>query len=205
MKPKWLEWAQRIQSIAQAGIEYSKDVYDVERFEMLREISVEIVASHIEAKPEVVRSLFADETGYQTPKLDVRAVVPNGQTLLFVQEASNGRWSLPGGWAEINHTLFENVKKEVIEEAGLIVEPKSIVAILDRSRHVDKPYPYTVYKCFVLCERGPGEFRKNSETLSSGFYGRGEIPPLSVGRNTNSMIEMCFDFIEGRIDEIIVD
>ena len=198
MKPKWLEWAQQIQSISQAGIEYSKDPYDIERFENLREISAEIVASHTEYNMETVRSLFANETGYQTPKLDVRAVVPKNGALLFVHESSNNLWSLPGGWAEPDYSLLENAKKEVEEEAGMIVTPTTIIAILDRSRHASKPYPYTVYKSFVLCEYGKGTYKNNIETLAAEFFEEDNLPPLSVGRNTPEMVKMCFDYIKGR-------
>jgi ADP-ribose pyrophosphatase YjhB (NUDIX family) len=198
MKPKWLEWAQQIQSISQAGIEYSKDPYDIERFENLREISVEIVAAYTEYNMETVRSLFANETGYQTPKLDVRAVVPKNGALLFVHESSNDLWALPGGWAEPDYSLLENAKKEVEEEAGMIVTPTTIIAVLDRSRHVSKPYPYTVYKSFVLCEYGEGTYKENIETLAAEFFEEDNLPPLSVGRNTPEMVKMCFDYIKGR-------
>ena len=113
MKQQWLAWAQQLQAIAHAGLEYSKDKFDLERFAQIRELSVEILSSYTEVGTRKLTELFANETGYQTPKVDTRAVVPRDGKLLFVHESDDGKWALPGGWAEIQLSVKENVEKEV--------------------------------------------------------------------------------------------
>jgi hypothetical protein len=122
MEHKWLEWAKQIQAIAQAGLAYSKDVYDIERFQQLRELSIEIMAEHTETNKELIRTLFANETGYQTPKVDVRGVIFQDNKILLVKEKIDKKWTLPGGWADIGLTPAEAVKKEIFEEAGFIAD-----------------------------------------------------------------------------------
>src|SRR5690625_7481782 len=91
MDPKWLDWAKQLQSIAQAGLTYSKDDYDLERFELIRELSVEMMSQQTDVPQEKIRELFANETGYATPKVDVRAVVFKDETILMVKEKADGR------------------------------------------------------------------------------------------------------------------
>ena len=196
MNPKWLTWAQKMQSIAQAGIEYSQDDYDIERFEQLSEIAVEILHEYTELDSEKIQDLFANEEGYRTPKIDVRAIVPNRDRILLVQEKLDGKWALPGGWAEIDLSLKENVEKEVFEEAGITTDAREVVAILDRSKQISDPYPYSVYKIFVLCKGIDGEFRANVETTTASFFKESEIPELSETRNTIEQIEMCFIYLQ---------
>jgi len=143
VRARWLEWAQEMLSIAQAGLEYSKNPFDLERYEKLRKLSVEIVAQHADLPLESVEQLFASDAGYQTPKVDVRAVVHQDERLLLVRER-DGEWALPGGWAEPRLSLRENVVKEVLEESGMQVRPRKVVAILDRNRHAGDVYPYSV-------------------------------------------------------------
>lgn len=198
MKHQWLTWAQEIQSIAQAGLEYSENPFDLERYRRLRELSVEIVAGHTDVELTKVRDLFAGERGYQTPKVDVRAVVFDGDRLLFVKER-DGFWALPGGWAETNLTLSENVRKECLEEAGADVAPRRLIAVLDRNHHVDDGYPYSVYKIFVECAYNGGSHRRNIETSDAQFFEERSLPPLSEGRNTPGQVDMCFRYRRGEV------
>lgn len=194
MEPKWLTWAKELQGIAQAGLAYSENVYDRERFQQVRELAARIVAEHTDMEQTVVRGLFCNETGYQTPKLDVRAAVFRGATILLVHERIDGRWSLPGGWAEPDLPLRDNVEREVREEAGLIVQAQRLIALQERRRHnlPDKPFPYGVYKAFVLCREVGGHFADNIETQGSGFFPLDALPELSAGRTTKEQIALCF-------------
>lgn len=192
MEPRWLDWAKRLQSIAQAGLEYSKDKYDVERFYQIRDISVEILEEYTETSSEKIKELFCNETGYQTPKVDIRAAIFVGNEILLVKESVDGRWSMPGGWAESNLSVKENAVKEVKEEAGLNVIAERLIAVLDRSKHIDEVSPYGIYKIFVLCKLVGGEFVPNIETEESRFFKIDDLPELSTGRNTKEQIEMCY-------------
>jgi ADP-ribose pyrophosphatase YjhB (NUDIX family) len=192
MEPKWLSWAKQLQSIAQAGLEYSKDKYDIERFQQIRNLSVEILSEYTEISNEQIKDLFCNETGYQTPKVDVRGAIFKEDKILLVKERIDGGWSMPGGWAESNLSIKENIVKEAKEEAGVNVVPKRLIAVLDRSRHNEPVSAYGIYKIFVLCDLIDGMFEKNIETEESGFFSLADLPPLSVGRNTKKQIEMCF-------------
>ncbi|MEY8612480.1 NUDIX hydrolase [Parabacteroides segnis] len=190
-QPEWLEWAKELQFIAQAGLTYSKDAFDIERFERIREISAEIVSRQTGLPLEKVKDLFCNEEGFQTPKLDTRAAIFKDNRILLVKE-KNGTWSLPGGWVDVNQTIKSNTIKEVKEEAGLDVEATRIIAVQDRNLHNLPPYAYNVCKVFVLCEAQGGDFQPNIETIESGYFSLDEIPPLAEEKNNKEQIEMCF-------------
>lgn len=190
-QPEWLEWAKELQFIAQAGLTYSKDAFDIERFERIREISAEIVSRQTGLPLEKVKDLFCNEEGFQTPKLDTRAAIFKDNKILLVKE-KNGTWSLPGGWVDVNQTIKSNTIKEVKEEAGLDVEATRIIAVQDRNLHNLPPYAYNVCKVFVLCETQGGDFQPNIETIESGYFSLDEIPPLAEEKNNKEQIEMCF-------------
>ena len=189
---KWLDWAVELQALAQAGLFYSKDIYDIERFQRIRDIAAEMLTEPSGLPMERVKDLFCNETGYQTPKLDTRAAVFQDDRILLVQE-KNGLWSLPGGWVDVDLSIGENTVKEVKEEAGLDVSPKSIIAVQDRKKHNPEIYAYNICKVFVLCELLGGEFQENSETIASGYFSMDNLPPLSENKTTAKQIQMCFD------------
>ncbi len=191
MSQKWLEWAIELQALAQAGLTYGKDVYDRERYTRIREIAAEMVAHQAEMPFEKVQNLFCNETGYQTPKLDTRAAIFEGDKILLVREA-NGTWSLPGGWVEVNLSIKENTIKEVKEEAGLNVTADKIIAVQDRSKHNLPLYAYGVCKIFVLCTATGGQFQPNAETTQSGYFAENELPTLAAEKNNAEQIRMCF-------------
>ena len=190
-QPLWLEWAKELQFIAQAGLTYSKDAFDLERFERIREISAEIMNLQTGLPLEKVKTLFCNEEGFQTPKLDTRAAIFKDNKILLVKE-KDGRWSLPGGWVDVNQTVRTNTEKEVKEEAGLDVEATRIIAVQDRNLHNVPPYAYNVCKVFMLCEVKGGSFQSNIETVDSGYFSLDEIPPLAEEKNNKQQVEMCF-------------
>ena len=175
------------QALAQAGLTYGKDVYDRERYTRIREIAAEMVSHQAEMPFEKVQNLFCNETGYQTPKLDTRAAIFEGDKILLVREA-NGTWSLPGGWVEVNLSIKENTIKEVKEEAGLNVTADKIIAVQDRSKHNLPLYAYGVCKIFVLCTATGGQFQPNAETTQSGYFAEDELPTLAAEKNNAEQI-----------------
>ena len=189
---QWLDWAVELQAIAQAGLHYGRDVFDRERYQRIRDIAAEMMARQTRLPLERVKDLFCGETGYQTPKLDTRAAVFQEGKILLVQE-EDGRWSLPGGWADVDISVGENTVKEVKEEAGLDVIPKLVIALQDRNRHNSPPSAFGICKVFVLCELLGGSFQPNLETLDSGWFGLDELPELSTEKTTEAQIGMCFD------------
>lgn len=191
LQPQWLEWAKELQFLAQTGLTYSKDVFDIERFERIREISAEIISAQSELPLEKVKDLFCNETGFQTPKLDTRAAIFKEDKILLVKER-NGTWSLPGGWVDVNQTVKSNTEKEVEEEAGLKVEATRIIAVQDRNMHNVPPYAYNVCKIFVLCEILSGHFQPNIETTESNYFRLEELPLLAEEKNNEEQIKMCF-------------
>ena len=192
MNNKWLKWATELQSIAQAGLTFGENRYDLDRYQKIRDLSVEILHEYTDIDETKIRDLFASETGYQTPKIDIRAAVIKDNKILLVNEKVDGKWSLPGGWADVNTSVSESAVRECAEEAGATVVPTRIIAIHLGNRHNNHNFPYTIYKIFVECELVDYHFRENTETLGSGFFSSDQLPPLSTERNTLEQIEMCF-------------
>jgi len=205
MEPKWLEWAKQLQSIAQTGLAYSKDVYDLERFELIRNISVEILSQQTKLDKTVIKDLFASETGYATPKVDIRAVIFKDKKILMVKENTDGKWSLPGGWGDIGLTPSEVAVKEVKEESGFDVKATKLLAVLDKKCHPHPPSPYHVYKMFIQCEIIGGQAKEGIETSEVEFFAENELPPLSIARNTKSQIEMAFKHLYNPQEPVYFD
>ncbi len=189
---KWLKWAIEIQSLAQAGLTYTDNVYDIERYERLREIAAEIIEEKSNISLEKVKDLFCNENGYQTPKIDTRAAIFKDDKILLTHE-NNGTWSLPGGWCDVLESVASNTIKEVKEETGLDVETIKIIAVQDRNKHNKPIYAYGVCKIFILCNVIGGEFIENIETTEIKYFSLDEIPNnLAEEKTNNEQIEMCF-------------
>ena len=189
---KWLKWAIEIQSLAQAGLTYTDNVYDIERYERLREIAAEIIEEKSNISLEKVKDLFCNENGYQTPKIDTRAAIFKDEKILLTHE-NNGTWSLPGGWCDVLESIASNTIKEVKEETGLDVETIKIIAVQDRNKHNKPIYAYGVCKIFVLCNVIGGEFIENIETTEIKYFSLDEMPNnLAEEKTNNEQIEMCF-------------
>lgn len=165
----WLKWAMEIQSIAQAGLAYTDGMYDRERYERLREISAEIMSKKTGLSLEKVNDLFCNESGYQTPKIDTRAVIFKDDRILLTHE-NDGTWSLPGGWCEVLESVASNTVKEAKEEAGMDVVPKKVIAVQDRNKHNKPVFAYGICKIFVLCDVIGGEFVPNIETTEIRLF-----------------------------------
>lgn len=194
MEHKFLEIAKKIQSIAQIGLTYVNSPYDEERYAELRKISFEMMSLLSNTPIEKIHDLFEHEKGYQTPKVDVRGIIFRDDKILLVQEKSDNRWTPPGGWAEIGLTPYENVCKEIWEEAGLETKPVRLLAVLDKKCHAHPLTPWYSYKLFILCEETGGKLEAGMETLNAQFFCINELPELSIDRITKEQIEMMFAF-----------
>lgn len=205
MNVKWLDWAKQIQAIAQTGLAYSRDVYDLERFEALRQLSVDILEQYTDTDAERIRLTFASDTGYATPKVDIRGVVFQEERILLVREKIDGAWALPGGWADIGLSPSEVAVKEIREESGFETEPVRLLAVLDKKFHNHPPEPYHIYKMFIHCRIVGGQAIGGVETSEVGFFGLDELPELSAERNTAKQIGMMFEFLHNPDKAVLLD
>lgn len=203
--PKWLEWATKLQSIAQSGLTFGANQYDLDRYQQIRDLSVDILHEYTDIKRDTITSFFASETGYQTPKVDVRAAVFREEKILLVKEKIDGRWSLPGGWADVNTSASESAVRECLEEAGAIVNAKRIIAVHMANRQNNFIYPFTIYKIIIECELVDYSFKENTETLGSGFFAADNLPDLSLERNTHEQINLCFRAKNSPVFEAVFD
>ena len=193
--PDWLTWAREIQAIAQTGLAFSKDPYDLDSFAALRRLAVRIMAEHTSADLGRIEGLFDAETGYATPKVGVRAAVfdTSGRILMVRETADENRWSLPGGWADVNQTPAQSVVREVFEESGYHVRTVKLAAVWDRSRHTHPPTVFSVVRLFFVCALEGGSPRTSVETSEVGWFAETDVPAdLSVRRTLPQHIARMF-------------
>jgi ADP-ribose pyrophosphatase YjhB (NUDIX family) len=192
----WLGWAKRLRAIAQTGNAYSRDPYDLERFAEVNGIAERMLAALVDVPPARISGIFLPERGYPTPKLDVRGGVfragASGEPeVLLVREAADGRWSLPGGWADEHDSPRRSIEREVVEESGYRVAAVRLVALKDRSLHPYRPPRLErIYKLFFLCEVLGGEAAPSLETTDAGFFALDALPDLSEGRTLAEDVAM---------------
>ena len=201
----WMDLAMRVQSIAQAGLAYGKNEYDLERYEELRDIAAQMVAINTDIPVEIVKMHFCNEDGYQTPKVDTRAVIFQDGKILLVHE-KNGTWALPGGWCDVDQSIASNIEKETKEEAGLEVKADQVIAVQDWRKHNKCNLPYGVVKIFVQCNVIGGNFQENIETTESKYFTKEELPEnLAVEKVTKEQIRMCFEAYESDSWKTLLD
>ena len=176
--PKWLEWAREIFSLSQSGITYSGNQYDIERYKRLQEITAEMIASQSEIAKESVLESFSMQAGYITPKIDVRGAVIRAGKILLIQERADGKWAMPGGWADLGNAPASVAEREVFEESGFHVKAEKVVAVIDANR-IEPMEFYHAYKIIFLCQLLGGEPRISHETLAVDFFDLNNLPPLS--------------------------
>jgi len=193
-EPDWLAWAREIQAIAQTGLAFCAEGYDRERYLALQALAARMVAARGGSDPAHLAQLFDAETGYATPKVDVRgAAFRDGRILLVREAADGGRWTLPGGWADVNLTPAENVVKEVREESGFEVRVRKLAAVWDRTRQGHTPQLFHAYKFFFICDIVGGAASASSETSEVEFFAADAIPrDLSVSRTLPHQIARMF-------------
>ena len=186
-----VEWAKRIAALAKTGLYYAENHFDRERYQQLLDLAVDMLADGSGSEASRVKLILAADDGYITPKVDVRGAVFRDGKILLVREVADGRWTLPGGWADVGDAPSEAVEREIWEESGYEVKAVKLLALEDRKlRH--PPSPNEVYKVAFLCELVGGAARPSAETTAVGWFGEGELPPLSEGRVTAGQIRRWF-------------
>ena len=195
-EPDWLTWSRELQAIAQTGLTFTSDPYDRERYEQLRALAARMMEAHTGTPAPWIAHLFTGEVGYATPKIDVRgAAFDEAGRILMVREVlDEGRWTLPGGWADVNLTPAENVVKEVREESGYEVRVRKLAAVWDRSRQGHPGKAFSAAKFFFICDITGGEAATSLETSEVGWFARAALPEdLSEGRVLKRQIDRMFD------------
>lgn len=192
--PEWLAWVRELQGVAQAGLTYSRDPYDRERFEQVRGVAAAMAAAATGGDHQAIEGFFAAERGYPTPKIDVRAAVIDRSRILLVRERDDGTWSLPGGWADVGESPAAAAERETLEEAGLPVRAVKLLALYDREQRGHPPHPEYSYKAIFACTRvGPATKPSTQfETAGADWFERDALPPLSVMRVLPEQIELAF-------------
>lgn len=193
MDLSWLSWAQKLQAIAQTGLTYSQNHYDVERYEIIRSIAAEMVSTQTGAEIEQVEKVFTEQEGYATPKIDVRGAVFDGNKILLVHERQDNLWTLPGGWADVGESPSEAVEREILEESGFRSRAVRLLALYDAAKHPHPPMPFHVYKLFFLCEIIGGQPKDSLETEGASFFGKDSLPDLSPARVSPEQIKRLFE------------
>jgi len=193
--PFWLDYARRLAALAQSGISYCRNPYDIERYHQLRDLAAEMIAEGSGEPVEQVHDLLDAQAGYATPKLDVRGVVfRDGKILLVRENSDHGRWTLPGGWVDVGEPPRLAAEREVFEESGYQVRATRLLALYDREKHDHPPYIFHTYKIFVLCELLGGAPLDSLETSGADFFALDALPELSVARTTASEIQRMFEY-----------
>ena len=183
--------AQKLNALAQTGLTYSKDVFDQERYETLRQIAEDLLRARFDIDAETLNHV--SESGYATPKTDVRAFIIRDGKLLMVKESDDGKWSLPGGWADVGDTPSAAVCREVIEETGLEVKVTKLLGVWDRNLHGHPPLPWHVYKLIFLCEEIGGSLAISHESTDIGFFAINDLPELSLTRIVPEELEVSME------------
>ena len=196
----------RLKNIADIGLLYAKDEFDRERYTELHEISLKLLSQLTDTPLSKITNFYSPQTDYPTPKVDIRALVLNETNqILLARESSDGRWALPGGWADIGFTASEVAIKEVFEETGLSVSPTRLLAVFDKKCHPHPPQAFYVYKFVILCQWISGDLKPAHDILDVRFFDINALPPLSENRILKSQIELVFKKVQSNDNEAYFD
>lgn len=205
MQPPLAAFLEQVLATAQAGLTYSKDPFDIARFEALRAATVALIASQSELAPEAIGDWIALDSGYPTPKLDVRALIlDDAGRILLVRERSDGLWTLPGGWCDIGDSPAGAVVREVVEETGLACRAVQLLALFDKLKHPHPPQLPHAHKAFFLCEvTGGALLTETEETQGAAYFPIDDLPELSCHRVVASQLRTLHAHLrEGRRDTL---
>ncbi len=199
MSDQWLQWAQRLQALSQTGLTFAENDFDRDRYSQIVVIAAEMMAAGGMGDLDGLQKLFEQQQGYATPKVDVRGVVIQNDKLLLVREKlDEGRWTLPGGWADVGESPSLAAVREIEEEAGYTTRAVKLLALYDRNKHEHTPYIFHAYKVFFRCEliNDVQHLVANVETEETGWFAESELDALelSTGRVTLKQLKRFFEF-----------
>ena len=195
-EPQWLSIARELRAIAQTGLTFTTDRFDRQRYQRVRELAAVMLAQGSGEHYEVMIEILREGWGYATPKVDVRGAAFVDNRVLLVREIGDGKWTLPGGWADVNQSAAECVVREIAEESGFAAKALKLAAVWDYQRSGHPPRNVdSIYKMFFICEITGGSARASDETSEVAFFPRDALPPLSLGRTTAAQIDRMFHHV----------
>jgi len=180
-------------ALAQDGLTFAANDYESDRYAKVAALASELLSALSGRDAGDLAVELGRDSGYATPKVDVRgACFDERGRVLLMRERADGRWSLPGGWADPGDTPTSAVVRELREEAGAVAEVVKLIACWDRdSRGHTPPLPVAVVKLFFLCRVLEMGRPDDLETLGTGWFSLEELPPLSLGRVTEDELRRC--------------
>lgn len=192
-----LRLTKQIKSLVDAGLVYQQNGYDAERYDQLKDIALQMQSILSDVDVQKLKDFYLPEKDYPTPKVDVRAVVLNAQNeILMVKESVDGKWTLPGGWADIGLTPAESIVKEVEEETGYKVKPIKLLAVYDKKCYPHPPQSHYVYKFNFLCQMLSGKIDPNFDIQGVKWFSINNLPELSSDRILKTQIEHLYNLAQ---------
>ena len=191
--PQWAAWARRLRAIAQTGLTFGESEYDFDRYRQIEQIADDILATHAEVDQQIIKDFFARDEGYATPQVDVRGAVFRGERILLVRERLDGRWTLPGGYADVNDSPSRAIEREILEESGIEARAVKLAMVYDKRLHDHPPSPRHTYKLFFICEETGGNLTTSFETTAVDFFDLDSLPEISTHRTTAGQIHRLRD------------
>ncbi|CAZ95481.1 NUDIX hydrolase [Zobellia galactanivorans] len=180
---KQLEQIKRIKALAETGLVYAEDEYNRERYTELKQLALELLASVADKPLSVLDDFYMPVTDYPTPKVDVRGLVLNEKNqILMAKESVDGKWTIPGGWAEVGYSPSACIMKEIEEETGLITNVVRLMAVYDKQSHPHPPQPFYVYKLCFLCRLSGGKLIPGFDMRGAAFFDIDDLPEISKDR-----------------------
>ena len=195
MTTKWIAWARELFSLGQVGLTYNTNEFDIERYKRLQEISAEMIESESSTSKKSALESFSMQTGYPTPKIDVRGAVVKDNKILLIQERMDGKWAMPGGWVDLGNAPASAAEREVWEESGYRVQAQKVIAVIDANR-IEPMEFYHAFKIIFLCELIDGEPQTSHETMAVDFFDPNDLPPLSLFRTNEDMLQEVFAHVK---------
>ena len=192
---------QRMLAITDTGLAYTKDPFDRERYEDLRQILWSLLQDQTELNQEELTAILKPTASYATPLMDVRAWIVQDQKICLVRGQGEDTWALPGGFGEVGYSPKENIRKEIQEETGFFAEVGSLLAVFDTNRFQlqNKQYAKFVFDCQLL----DGRFQKNQEVAELEFFDIKNLPPLSEKRITQEQMEILWQVYQGEREQYV--
>lgn len=189
----YLNTIKRIKALAETGLVYAGNGYEIERNQELVDLSKQLMAAISNQPIKSLDSFYLPPTEYPTPKVDVRGFVLNDKNeILMAKEVVDGKWTIPGGWCDIGISPAENAVKEVEEETGIQTEVVRLLAVYDKRFHQHPPSPLYVYKIVFLCRVTGGELRGAFDIEDSNWFSLDHLPALSEDRIVKSQVEELY-------------